>query len=275
MTRTTTLNRDGELPPQNGRGNAALTLLPGGDAAPSASAVKSARRVLEVLRHFDHVQRPQTLTEIASGLGYPPSSTLALLKSLQTLDYLSYDFERRAYSPTMQVAMLGAWVQGRLFRDGVLVSLMEQVQEATGETVILGMQNDLHVQYIHVVQARHLLRYHLHPGTLRPIHSTAAGRMLLAHQPRDTVTRLVRQLDKRSGIALEPERLHDELAAIREAGYAASANVVTEGAGTIAVLAPKIADGRATVLGVAGPLVRLDANKEAIVASLRSILPSS
>ncbi len=243
------------------------------DPAPAATAaVKSARRVLEVLKHFDYVQRPQSLTDIASGLGYPPSSTSALLKSLQAMDFLSYDLEKRTYSPTMQVALLGAWVQGRIFRDGVVVSLMEEVQEATGETVILGMQNDLHVQYIHVVQARHLLRYHLHPGTLRPIHRTAAGRMLLAHQPREAVARLVRQLNKRAGLSVDVEQLHRELADIRAAGYACSANQVTEGAGTIAVLAPKIADGRATVLGVAGPLSRLEPNRARIVESLRRIV---
>ena len=259
-----------EAPP-----NTAFPTKPDVDPAPSGSAVKSARRALEVLRHFDHVQRPQTLTEIASGLGYPPSSTLALLKSLQVLDYLSYDLERRAWSPTMQVAMLGAWVQGRLFRDGVLVTLMERIGEATGETVILGMQNDLHVQYIHVVQARHLLRYHLHPGTLRPIHCTAAGLVLLAQQSREAVGRLVRQLAKRSGVALDEAALHRRLDAVRAEGHAASANAYTEGAGTIAVLAPKIADGRATVLGVAGPLSRLDANRADIVASLHRILPKS
>ena len=247
-------------------------LDPNCDPAPSAT-VKSARRVFEVLQHFDYVQRPQSLTEIATALGYPASSTAALLKSLQLLDFLSYDLEKRAYSPTMQVAMLGAWVQGRIFRDGILVTLMEQLQEATGETVILGMQNDLHVQYIHVVQARHLLRYHLHPGTLRPIHRTAAGRMLLAHQPREAVARLVRQLNKRAGLTVDAEQLHQDLAAIRAAGYAASANEVTEGAGTIAVLAPKIADGRATVLGVAGPMSRLGPHHAQIVDSLRRIVP--
>ena len=250
-----------------------LALSADAELSASVTAVKSARRTLEVLRYFDHVQRPQTLTEIASGLGYPPSSTLALLKSLQALDYLSYDFDKRAWSPTMQVAMLGAWVQGRLFRDGVLVNLMDQVQEATGETVVLGMQNDLHVQYIHVVQARHLLRYHLHPGTLRPIHRTAAGLVLLAQQSREAVARLLRQLKKRSGLVIDVELLHRRLEDVRAAGYAVSANAYTEGAGTIAVLAPKIADGRATVLGVAGPLSRLDVNQASIVESLKRILP--
>lgn len=242
------------------------------DLNDASVSVKSARRVVEVLQHFDYVQRPQSLTEIATALGYPASSTSALLKSLQALDLLSYDLEHRAYSPTVQVAMLGAWVQGRIFQDGVVVTLMEKVQEATGETVILGMQNDLHVQYIHVVQARHLLRYHLHPGTLRPIHRTAAGRMLLAHQSREAVARLVRHLNKRAGLNVDADQLHCELAAIRAAGYAMSANQVTEGAGTIAVLAPKIADGRATVLGVAGPSSRLDPNRAKIVESLRRIV---
>ncbi|CAA2158609.1 Pectin degradation repressor protein KdgR [Methylobacterium brachiatum] len=244
------------------------------DIPPEAqgAAVKSARRVVEVLEHFDRVQCPQSLTEIALALGYPASSTLALLKSLLALEYLSYDFERRTYSPTMRVAMLGAWVQACVFRDGVLVRLMEALQEATGETVVLGMQNDLHVQYIHVVQARHLLRYHLHPGTFRPIHSTAAGRMLLAHQSRDAIARLVRQLDRRAGVTLDLGAFWDGLQEVRAAGYAWSANQVTEGAGTMAVLAPKMADGRATVLGVAGPLSRLEPNRERILASLRSIV---
>jgi hypothetical protein len=146
-----------------------------------------------------------------------------------------------------------------VFRDGVLIRLMEALQEATGETVVLGMQNDLHVQYIHVVQARHLLRYHLHPGTFRPIHSTAAGRMLLAHQSRDAIARLVRQLDRRGGVTLDLDAFWDGLQEVRVAGYAWSANQVTEGAGTMAMLAPKMADGRATVLGVAASSVRADA----------------
>ncbi len=247
---------------------------PDADCAPAAGvgAVKSARRAIQVLEHFDHVQRPQSLTEIAVGLGIPTSSALAILKSLQGMEYLSYDLERRTYSPTMRVAMLGAWVQGQLFRDGVLVSLMERIQEATGETVVLGMQNDLHVQYIHVVQARHLLRYHLHPGTFRPVHSTAAGRMLLAQQPREAVSRLVRQLDRRTGVRVALDPLWRELQAIRAAGYAWSANQVTQGAGTLAVLAPRTADGRNTVLGVAGPLSRLEPGRERIRDSLFEIV---
>lgn len=238
----------------------------------STAAVKSARRALEVLEHFDFVQRPQSLTEIAEALGYPPSSTLALLKSLQNLNYLSYDLANKTYSPTMKIAMLGAWVQRWMFRDGLLINLMERLQKETGETVILGMQNDLHVQYIHVVQSHHSLRYHLHPGALRPIHRTAAGLMLLTTQSRDAIVRLVRQLNTRGGLQIELGDLLEELDEARSRGFAFTSNRVTEGAGTIAMLTPKVADGRHTVVGVAGPLSRLVPNLDRIVAAMRALI---
>ena len=96
--------------------------------------------------------------------------------------------------------------------------------------------------------------------------------MLLAHQSRDAIARLVRQLDRRAGVTLDLDAFWDGLQEIRAAGFAWSANQVTEGAGTMAVLAPKMADGRATVLGVAGPLSRLEPNRERLLASLRTIV---
>ena len=235
-------------------------------------AVKSAKRVLEVLEHFDSVQRPQTLTEISDRLGYPPSSTLALLKSLQAMEYLSYDLATRTYSPSMKVAMLGGWVQRWMFRDGVLLNIMEKLQHQTGETVILAMQNDIHVQYIHVVQGHHSLRYHLHPGTLRPIHQTAAGLMLLAPQPRDAIARIVRQLNGRGGYTVDLDELQRELDKVRSVGFAWTFNRVTEGAGTLAMLAPKVTDGRGTVIGVAGPLSRLALNFEAVLVAMHQLI---
>jgi DNA-binding IclR family transcriptional regulator len=238
-------------------------------APPPTSAVKSARRALEVLEHFDRIQKPQSLTDISAALGYPPSSTLALLKSLHTLEYLSFNFEDKTYSPTMRVAMLGAWVQRWMFCDGLLINLMEQLQRDTGETMILGMQNDLHVQYIHVVQSHHSLRYHLHPGTLRPIQQTAAGIMLLTTLSQDAIARLVREMNSRGGRQVSLNELQRELNEARGRGFAFTENRVTEGAGTIAMLTPKTADGRRTVVGVAGPLARLRPNFDQIVDAMR------
>ena len=51
----------------------------------STAAIKTARRVFEVLEYFDEVKRPLTLREVSAHFGYPVSSTAALLKSLLQL----------------------------------------------------------------------------------------------------------------------------------------------------------------------------------------------
>src|SRR3546814_16050692 len=59
--------------------------------------VKSAGRVLEILEYFDDLQRQSTVMEIADALGYPQSSTSALLRSLVGMGYLNYDAHARTY----------------------------------------------------------------------------------------------------------------------------------------------------------------------------------
>jgi IclR family transcriptional regulator, KDG regulon repressor len=120
------------------------------------SEVKSARRVFEILEYFDRERRPLGLKDVPDGLGYPGSSGSALLKSLVQLGYLDYDRERRRYFPTMRIAALGGWVHDALFGDGALTGLMNQLHRATGESVILAAQSDLHAQYVHVIYWAHL-----------------------------------------------------------------------------------------------------------------------
>ena len=132
-------------------------------------AVKSARRVFEILEYFERHRRPMALKEILEGLGYPASSGSALLKSLVALGYLDYDRERRSYFPTMRIAALGAWVHDSLFGDGQVSRLMNHLYEATGETVILAAQSDLHAQYVHLIRSAEPLSVAVPPGARRAL----------------------------------------------------------------------------------------------------------
>jgi IclR family transcriptional regulator, KDG regulon repressor len=133
----------------------------------AGSEVKSARRVFEILEYFDRERRPLGLKDVLEGLGYPASSGSALLKSLIQLGYLDYDRERRRYYPTMRIAALGGWVHAALFGDGALTGLMNQLHRATGESVILAAQSDLHAQYVHVIHSAGPKRFTVPPGARR------------------------------------------------------------------------------------------------------------
>lgn len=239
----------------------------------SFSTVKSATRVLEIFEYFDVVQKPQKLTDLAKGLDYPTSSTLSLLKSLQALEYLSYDPATRTYMPTLRLPLLGEWVKNLIYRDGALTRMMERIQEDTGETVVLGVQNDVFCHYVHVVQARSLLRFYLKPGTLRPMCRSASGLVLLAEQPREAVVKLVNRVNTSGSDkdrVIDVDEVLAKLEVIREQGYAYTSNQITPGAGTFAMVLPKIADQPAMAVGVGGPTSRLEPNAEVVVNSMRS-----
>ena len=67
--------------------------------------------VAQLLELFDEHQGPLTATQVERRLGFPQSSTLALLKSMVRLGYLSFDRMGRQYLPTLRVATLGRWLE--------------------------------------------------------------------------------------------------------------------------------------------------------------------
>jgi DNA-binding IclR family transcriptional regulator len=237
----------------------------------TVAAVKSARRAFEVLELFDRERRPLALRDVQSFLGYPASSGQALLKSLVVLGYLDYDGERRSYFPTMRIAALGAWVSEALFGDGALMAMMERLREATGETVILAVQSDLHAQYVHVLRSGDPLQFTVPPGARRPLGASGMGWVLLSAKPEAEVERLRRRInaDRGESPVLTREALADRIGEVRTRGYAFSKHTVTDGAGIIAALLPPGVFGRSYAIGLGGPVPRLEQKETLIVAHLR------
>ncbi len=235
------------------------------------SVIKTARRIFEVLEYFDEVQQPASLKDMSIHFGYPVSSASALLKSMVVMGYLDYDAYSRTYMPTMRIATLGNWVQGALFGEGRILALMKHMSEITKETISIGTQSDLFAQYIHIVPSQYAIRYHLKPGTVRPLARSGLGWLLLSARTDETIDRLLRRIN----IEEEPANriaLPDLMARVREVreqGYVFSRHTVTAGAGVIGMLLPIRRHGRILAIGVGGPVDRLEEKKDQILAELR------
>jgi len=238
----------------------------------TASAIKSARRVFEVLERFDAARRPLTLKEIADALAYPTSSAQALLKSLVVLGYLEYDRPSRTYLPTMRIAAVGRWVAEGLFGAGEVLPVMRALRDATGETVIMGARSDLFAHYVHVVRGDdEPLHFAPAPGSVRPLGRCGIGRLLLSAETDDEIDLIVRRINIAEPAArLDLAELMDDIAAIRHQRHVFSRHLFAEGVGAIAVLAPGAWHGRRFALGLGAPVARLEANYEAHLARLRA-----
>jgi DNA-binding IclR family transcriptional regulator len=238
------------------------------------SAVKSARRAFEILEAFDRHRRPMALKEMLDDLGYPASSGSALMKSLVSLGYLDYDRDRRTYFPTMRIAVLGSWVQGALFGEGRLLEAMEELHAATGETVVLAAQSDLHAQYIHLIHSAEPLQFRAPPGTRRPLAASGMGWVLLSAKPDAEIERLRRRVNAAADEKLSREALMARVNEVRAKGYAFSKHTVSEGVGIIAAALPQGPFGRVFAIGAAGYVSRLERKEAAIVDALRAAVRS-
>lgn len=236
-----------------------------------STPIKSAKRIFEVLEYFEQVQRPISLKELSAKHDYPISSAAALLKSMVALGYLFYDGYNRTYMPTMRIAQMGTWLTSGLFGESAILDLVDYVHQELNELVSISTQSDLHAQYIHCVQTTKPLRFEVKPGDIRPLAISGVGRAILSLHSDVEIERLVRRIKATCPPAehIELDELMKIINGIRRDGLMFSRHVIIRDAGVIAMPLPQRSFGRILVLGVGGPVSRLEENFEGIVACMK------
>jgi DNA-binding IclR family transcriptional regulator len=220
---------------------------------PQPTNVKSAARALQVLEHFEFIQRPASLVDIAASLGWPVSSASLLLRTLCQMGYLNRDPHTQHFAPTMRLPLLGGWIRAGHADGHALATLVAQAHQATGFSAVLSTRHDLDVQYIYVSRATAQGFASRRPtaGTLRPVALCAAGHMMLASETNERIALLARHAAAVTKRPIALPELMAQVDAAREQGYAWQANTNTQGVGDVAVrLREDDPFGQALVLSV-------------------------
>lgn len=228
------------------------------------SPIKSAARTLKVFEVFDEHRRPLSVSELADFMDIPQSSASELTKSLTSLGYLSRVENGREYQPTLRISVLGRWFENTLVNGGSVVDMMSEIQTATGETVILAIEQGTHVQYAHVESAVREVRVEPLVGARRLICRATVGIMLLTLKSDDEISRLVRRINAEQELAhpLDCAEVLANVAQARAQGYFMTEGTVVDGIGNFAMLMPRRPGQRPTCLAVGAPLYRFSPSKE-------------
>lgn len=233
--------------------------------------VKSAVRVIEILELFESERRALKISEIVDGLRLPQSSVSTLMKTLTSQGYIEFDAETRRYRPAARLAFLGHWALGGPESVEQVQSLMRALADESEESVLLGAQKGLHMQYLSTIESRHNLRFSLRPGQTRPLHGAGIGIMLLTRKTDDEIRRIVRRFraeEDASDAWPDEEATLRNVREAREKGYFETFGIATRGAGTICTLLPIPNSSRCLGIALSGPISRLDRHRE----ELRRIL---
>lgn len=165
---------------------------------------------------------PMRLTEVASALDLPKGTAHGLLRTLQGVDFVEQDADH------------GPYRIGRGLRDletrwdlndirGHAIHWSDALAARTGEAVrVAALRDDAAVVAHHVFRADSSPQ-RLDTGNRLPLHATALGKVLLAHDERAAMAVTAAGLEEHTYRTItDPVALRAHLVHVREAGWAAA-----------------------------------------------------
>jgi DNA-binding IclR family transcriptional regulator len=200
-------------------------------------------RGVQILQAF----RPQggtlTLPALVERTGLPKATVHRLADALVELGLL--ERQRTGYRPGLALFELGELVPAKIDLREVALPFMQDLYEATHETVHLGIRDGLDVVYAEKIRGHGGVDVPSRVGGRLPLSSTGVGKALLAHADPEVVdavlSRPLRRLTEHS--VTDPARLAAELDEIRRTGLAYDREEAAAGVSCIA--APVLVRGAA------------------------------
>ena len=186
---------------------------------PSVPSLERALRILEILADS---HRGLTLSNLSTRTGLPKSSVHSLLLTLERTGYLHRSEVTGRYLFGIKMFSLATSSINRLeLKEQALPFLLPLAQE-TGLTVHMAIPERGTAILIEKIDPPGLIRLATWPGKQMDLHCTGVGKALLAHLPKEEVSKLIRGYglpQHNSKTLSSAKRLREELAQIREQGY--------------------------------------------------------
>jgi IclR family pca regulon transcriptional regulator len=208
--------------------------------------IEALARGLDVIRAFGRTGAPASLSELAQATGLSRPTTRRILITLGELGYVRGEGGLHRLTPRVLELGLAYVTAGDLW--SLARPHLEQLSAATHESCSLAELDGGDIVYVARVAVPKLVALSVGIGTRFPAVATSLGKVLLAHLP-DAERDATLAEPTRSGItpARTPSRaeLLEELAAVRERGWAATDQVLAPAVRSVAVPVHG-ADGRVT-----------------------------
>ncbi|MDN5348250.1 MAG: IclR family transcriptional regulator, regulon repressor [Clostridia bacterium] len=227
--------------------------------------IRSVARALKILDVLGNAGAELALAEIAAQLGLPKSTVHGLLSTLRDFDYIEQSPFTGKYRLGIRLFELGNAVARNWDVRTVAGPYIQRLLEEIGETVHLVVLDKGEVLYIDKRECRDAtLRIVSQVGMRLPAHCTGVGKVLLAHLPASEVKQIISQKGLprfTKNTITDPKKLEEELAKIREQGYAIDNEEIMP---SLRCVAAPIRDHTGKVIAaisVSGPVSRLSGEK--------------
>jgi len=203
----------------------------------SATHVRALERGIEVIKALGEFSDGATLSDIAAVVELDRATARRFLLTLTQLGYVRQDRRRFYLAPKIielglsYFATMPVWEASQPFLD-------HYCEESRG-TISVGVLDDTEVVYVARAQSkRSVYAINVAVGSRFPVYSTSLGRVLLAWLPRETVDDVFSRTEiiaRTPHTIINLEKIHEELARIRQQNYAISDEETELGIRSVAI----------------------------------------
>jgi DNA-binding IclR family transcriptional regulator len=200
-------------------------MLPNRNSKPNnlVQTIERASSILDILG-----QSPQgiSIRELSTKIKLPKGTTHRLLSSLSYLGYVRQDLKTRNYLLGFKLVELGNLLLNQLDLRKEAEPFLKDLAERTKETVHMVVLDRNEVVYIDKVETdQHTsgLKMASRIGLRNPAHSSAVGKVLLAHFSEEELKNFIKEkgLAKRTeNTIIDSIQLKEHLKSVRAQGYA-------------------------------------------------------
>jgi DNA-binding IclR family transcriptional regulator len=210
-----------------------------------SGVMSSALRCLQAMELLAEDPFVYGVAEVAEALEVPRPTAHRILATLVAAGLVEQEVSTRGY----RLAPKALWVGSGYLRHSALYRAaffpIRDLSRQVDGTVQLGVEDRDTVLFIHAVGSPPIAQSYADVGLRRPLHATATGKVILAQWSDEQVSEYMRfrACECTPRTILSPEKMREELAGVREKGYAVNMEELLVG---VAVLAAPVfqQDGR-------------------------------
>lgn len=229
-------------------------MQPSSSPANPVSTVDTAFEILEAI----HANKGATLPALANELDMAKSTIHRHLQTLLHRQYIVHDGDQ--YYLSLRFLEFGRQAQTRKKGYPMVEEKVKQLAEETGERVQFIVEEHGQAVYVYRESGSHAVQTDPGIGKRIPIHTTSAGKAILAHLEEDYVNRIFDQYGLSALTEFtetDEEALFEEFERIRDRGYSINKQENVEG---LHALGTTVQDEHGDVLGaisISGPSHRM------------------
>ena len=212
---------------------------------------------LEILETLARASTPMTMSDISAALSRSRNEIFRMLQVLEGMRYITRD-AAGGYTLTNRLFALG--MQRPPVRDLLSHALphMNALADSLGQSCHLAVVSGADMVVIARVEAPGMLGFAVRVGHRRPLHQSASGELLMAHQTENGRAQMIADVEAAYG-PIDRAALDRTLDAIRDAGFVALESAAITGVEDLSapILVHNLAIAALTVPFVGGASARV------------------